>query len=199
MDEEKRDRWDDLLRRTKAGDLEAQNEFYNKLAVTLRPFLESRLRGYPREDKEDVLQEILVVFGQKLNSIRDNPHKYGMKILRNKIGHALRRHNPDRRLSIDDAQISPALKQAIELGLSRFGSEHDLLDELTKREEIERIQKAIENLPDFCRNFFVGILEGRNRKELWRFFKASFPELNRGTYRKRIYDCRRRLIELLGV
>ena len=198
MSQEIENKYNDLLHRTKAGDEEAQNKLFEELTVTLRPFLESRLRRYPREDKEDVLQDTLITFGLKLDRIRDNPHKYAIKILRNKIGHVLRDKSYKTRLSIDTPNPYPIpLKQAIERSISIHKPGEDLLDELAKREEIEQLQLAIRNLPDFCRRLFIGFLKGYEREQLWKEYRSTHPDLNRGAFRKRIYDCRKRLLELI--
>jgi DNA-directed RNA polymerase specialized sigma24 family protein len=199
LDQKTENTWNELLWQAQRGEQQAQNQLFEALSVTLRPFLESRLRGWSREDKDDVLQETLMTIGVKLDYIQTNPHKYGVKVLRNKIGHALRNSHYKKMVSANTTEdpISPALKQAIEWGLSHGKPGNDLLDDLAKKEEIERIQAAVEKLPPFCRAFFLGILTGRTRKELWRFFVRSDPSLKRGTYRKRIFDCRSKLVELL--
>jgi len=198
LTQEFENRFNELLHRTKNGDKEAQNDLFEELTVTLRPFLECRLRGYDREDKEDVLQETLITFGQKLDRIRDNPHKYAIKILRNKIGHVLRRRAHQFQISLDsDNPIPSVSKKAIERSLSIHRSSDDLLDELTRKEELNSLQNAIAALPDFCRNLFIRILKGYEREELWNQYKSTHPEMNRGAFRKRIYDCRKRLVELL--
>jgi DNA-directed RNA polymerase specialized sigma24 family protein len=199
LDQKAENIWNELLWQAQKGEQQAQNRLFEKLSVTLRPFLESRLRGWSREDKDDVLQETLFVIGAKLQNIKTNPHKYGVKVLRNKIGHALRNPPHKKMVSADlaDDRISSALKQATERGLSHGASGDNLLDELAKKEEITRIEAALEKLPPFCRTFFLGILNGRNRKELWKLFKTSDPGLKRGTYRKRIFDCRMKLADSL--
>ena len=199
LDREIENTWNELLWQAQRGEQQAQNRLFKELSVTLRPFLESRLRGWSREDKDDVLQETFIIIGAKLQDIQTNPHRYGIKVLRNKIGHALRNPPHKRMVSADSADDykSSALRQAIARSLSHESSGNDLLDELGKKEEIERIQTAVHKLPTFCRAFFLGILNGRTRKELWRLFKTSDPGLKRGTYRKRIFDCRMKLAELL--
>ena len=199
LDQKAENTWNELLWQAQKGEQQDQNKLFEALSVTLRPFLESRLRGWSREDKDDVLQETLITIGIKLERIQTNPHKYGIRVLRNKIGQALRNPPHKRMVSADanDDPLSTALKQAIELSLSHGGLGNDLLDDLAKKDEIERIQAAVEKLPPFCRTFFLGILNGRNRKELWTLFKALNLGLKRGTYRKRIFDCRMKLVELL--
>jgi DNA-directed RNA polymerase specialized sigma24 family protein len=201
VDQNTEDIWNKLLWQAQKGEQQAQSRLFERLSVTLRPFLESRLRGWSREDKDDVLQETLIIIGAKLQHIQTNPHKYGVKVLRNKIGHALRNPPHKKIVSADsmDDPISPSLRNAIERSVSHGIVRNDLFDELTMREEIERIQAAVEKLPPFCRAFFLGILSGQTRKELWRLFKKSDPELKRGTYRKRIFDCRMKLAELLEI
>jgi len=199
LDPKAENTWNELLWRAQKGEQQDQNKLFEALSVTLRPFLESRLRGWSREDRDDVLQETLITIGVKLKKIQTNPHKYGIIVLRNKIGRALRNPPHKRMVSADDDDdpLSGTLKQAIELSLSHGGSGNDLLDDLAKRDEIERIQAAVEKLPAFCRTFFLGILNGRDGKERWNLFKTLNPGLKRGTYRKRVFDCRMKWVELL--
>ena len=78
--------WNALLMGAKNGDSQKKNQLFSNLSVTLRPFLQYRLRGWSVEDREDILQETLITIDRKLEAVESNPHKYAIGVLRNKIG-----------------------------------------------------------------------------------------------------------------
>ncbi|TKJ39942.1 hypothetical protein CEE37_09400 [candidate division LCP-89 bacterium B3_LCP] len=199
MSNDNHNSWNDLLELSKIGDGEGQRQLFEKLAVTLRPILQCRLRGWAHEDQDDILQETLITVGQKLPQIESNPHKYSMIILRNKIGDALRARKRRIQVSIDSLTDpdSTSLKSAIEQALSQSSHEEEVLSGLDNRRQIDSIKEGIKRLSSFCQTFFLGILEDLDPQELWELFKSSEPGLQRNTYRKRIFDCRRKLKETL--
>lgn len=198
MDSSAKD-WNDLLKLARAGDREGQRQFFTKLAVTLRPIVQCRLRGWPREDQEDVLQETLITVAQKLDTVRSNPHKYAAVVLRNKIGDALRARSGRIRLSLDSAPELGAgsIWQEVEQILSQTRGDEDALTQVELSERLERIKSAIKRLSSFCQAFFLGVMEQRKTGELWELFKASNPGLKRNAFRKRIFDCRMKLKSIL--
>ena len=191
--------WNDLLRLARSGDRQGQGQFFTQLAVTLRPIVQCRLRGWPREDQEDILQEALITVAQKLDRVRSNPHKYAAAVLRNKIGDALRARSGRIRLSLDSApdQGAGSIRQEIEQILGQTASGGDALTQVELSERLERVKSAIKRLSSFCQVFFLGIMEQREIGELWELFSASNPGLKRNAFRKRIFDCRMKLKSIL--
>ncbi len=191
--------WNDLLLRSKQGNLEAQDELLSSLAVTLRPMLQCRLRGRPKEDLEDALQDTLLTFSQKIDKIDSDPHRYAAVILRNKIGDYYRRQKSALKISIDTEpeSMAPGLRREIEEVMSRHGPGVFIQPKLEKEEQIKKIKAAIKSLSQFCKTFFLGILEDYDRDHLFELLCVSEPSLSRGTYRKRIFDCRQKLKTLI--
>lgn len=198
MDSSAKD-WNDLLKLTKAGDREGQRQFFTQLAVTLRPIVQCRLRGWLREDQEDVLQETLITVAQKLDNVHSNPHKYAAAVLRNKVGDALRARSGRIRMSLDSApdQGIGSIRQEVEQILGQTASGGDALTQVELSERIERVKSAIQRLSSFCQAFFLGVMEHREVGELWELFKEGNPGLKRNAFRKRIFDCRMKLKSIL--
>jgi DNA-directed RNA polymerase specialized sigma24 family protein len=191
--------WDELLSRAKTKDRQALNELIIQLTVTLRPILQSRLRGWSHEDKQDVMQETLVTFTQKLAEVKSNPHHFAAAILRHKIGDAMRRQRRGHAdfVTLDDNSIAPDMRRQIELCLSQYGPGTTFVRRLEDAELLKHVIRALEELSDFCQTFFLGLMEQVDREELFQLLRRMDPSLRRGTFRKRIFDCRQRLKLLL--
>ncbi len=191
--------WNRLLIQAKSGDQQALHNLFVKLTVTLPVILQSRLRGWPTADLQDILQETLITFARKLGEIRDNPQLYAAGILRNKIGDALRVNRGHIRVPLDawPESASPTLRNEVEQAMRQEGLFADALSELERKELLERLRQALKKLSLFCQTFFLGILEQREMEEVRKTLEASTPELKPGAFRKRIFDCRMKLKELL--
>ncbi|HEX7344510.1 MAG TPA: sigma factor [bacterium] len=191
--------WEALLKRAQRDDVSAVTELLSNLAVTLRPIVQYRLRGWSRQDHDDILQETLITFARKLKQIESTPQHYAAGILRNKIGDALRSRERRSEISRSDeaAEASPVWRHEVEIALRQQNPEEDLLGQIDNDELIERIRRAVSKLSLFCQAFFVGILEGQNMADLWELFKAAEPNLERNAFRKRIFACRLKLKALL--
>lgn len=131
--------------------------------------------------------------------VESNPHKYAFAILRNKIGDAQRSHQKRREnpLQVDQRHDSSLEVPLNKLVINPTGAEDDALAELERKDLTDHVREAIKKLPLFCRTFFLAILEGRSIKELWRLSKELEPGLRRSAFDKRIFDCRRKLKELM--
>lgn len=190
--------WNALLRDAQKGDLEARNELCEKLRVRLRPVLKYRLLGLSTEDHQDIMQDTLVVFIEKMGNIKSNPHRYAFKILKNKIGNALQDRQKAIKIPIreDKEKRQGHAKRLDEEILTTGETEDDILDHLDRKIAVENILSAITKLSDFCRIFILAILEGRSVKDVWKLFRATEPNLQRSTFDKRTFDCRKKVREL---
>jgi RNA polymerase sigma factor (sigma-70 family) len=191
--------WNDLLKRAQEGNQQSLTSLFSQLTVTLNPIIQCRLRGWSSADQADILQETLITLYQKLNSLESNPHKYAARILRNKIGDAYRRQRTGHKISIDaSAEGMPkGLQLDIEEALSQYTQSDNLQLQIDHRDLIKTIKRAIRQLSSFCQTFFLGILEQRDRREVFEVLQAIEPELSRGTFRKRIFECRQKLKALI--
>ena len=164
----------------------------------MRQLTKYRLWGWSEQDREDIVQDCLCTFLQKIDLIESDPQVYAHEILRNKIGNALQRRKilevplqseTPGRSSLDRHMDNPDL---------RANRGDDFATMLQTRERLKRVSDSIAKLPDFCRNFFLGLLEGRPIRELWIIFNQREPQLQRSAFDTRVFDCRKRLRQLVG-
>lgn len=197
MSQEGESRWSELLRGAQAGQTLAREELCRELTVRLRQVVKHRVWDWPRQDQEDLVQDCLVTFLQKLDQVNSSPQGYACEILRYKIGNALQRKSAYVHIQTDKQNDSNALNAAPAL-TQRPEDTDGFVTEIERRDSTKRIADAIERLPDFCRNLFLGLLQEKSVLELWTFFRSREPELQRSAFDKRIFDCRRRLRLLIG-
>jgi len=195
-DEPKLD-WNDLLLKVKAEQTEARNALCQALSVRLRLIAQYRLWGWSRQDLDDVVQESLVTLLQKLPQVNSNPQMFACEILRHKIGDALRRRKMIKiPLQADPADDSHS-REAVAMPAVHPEEDDGFIARIEARDRVDLVKTAIRNLSPFCRAFFLGILEGQSAPELWRLFKRLEPGLQRSAFDKRIFDCRKRLKQLV--
>ena len=192
--------WDRLLQNAKTGDRDAQNRLCERLKVRLSSVVKYRLQGWSSEEREDILQDTLLVFMEKMPQVNSQPQHYALAILKNKIGNALQHRRIATHLPLRDSNGSDTEQQkclAAEI-LSTGETESEFLDKLDKKLALEHILGALTELSDFCRVFFIGMIEGQSLRDVWQLSKACEPNLRRSAFDKRTFDCRRRLRELLA-
>ena len=80
--------WNGLLAKAKSGDQGSVDQLYKELNVRLQSVIQYRLWGWSKEDLDDIVQNTLMVFCEKLNQIESNPHYFALNIMRNKVGDA---------------------------------------------------------------------------------------------------------------
>lgn len=190
--------FDKLLRACKSGDPAARERLFGLLQVRLRSILKYRLRGWPVEELEDILQDALLVVAEKLDQVESNPHYYALDVLRKKIGSSISRRHRRINLSIDPtggnedqddsgAVASPAMLPSHEIDMTALES----------ADTAEVIRKAIGQLSPLCQALFTALLEKRSVAETWELFGMAESGLRRSTFDKRVFDCRRKLRRLL--
>lgn len=188
-----------LLRASKSGDTGARERLFRHLQVRLRPILKYRLWGWPVEELEDILQDALLVVAEKLDQVESNPHYFALDVLRKKIGGSISRHHRRVHLSIDPtgtdeergergAAASPAALPSHEIDVAALES----------ADTAEAIRKAIGRLSPLCQALFTALLENRSVAETWELFGGTEKGLRRSTFDKRLFDCRRKLRQLLA-
>jgi DNA-directed RNA polymerase specialized sigma24 family protein len=190
--------FDEWLRASKSGDMAARERLFTHLQVRLRPVLKYRLRGWPVEELEDILQDTLLVVSEKLDQVESNPHYFALDVLRKKIGSSLTRRHRRIGQSIDptgggehrenDEVASPAELPTHEMDLSA----------LENADTAEAISRAIRKLSPLCQALFTALLENRSVAETWKLFSLTEQGLRRSTFDKRLFDCRRKLRQLLA-
>jgi DNA-directed RNA polymerase specialized sigma24 family protein len=190
--------WSDVLQKTKAGQPAAWDELCRELSVRLFQIAKYRLWGWSDPDLEDIVQDCLCTFWQKLDHVESNPQAYACEILRNKIGNALQRRKfQNLPLSSDYREEGDGNRSAVDPPAVE-SPDDGILTGLASRDRLNKVCKAIMDLQDFCRNFFLGLVEGRTIQEMWILYSQREPDLRRNAFDKRVYDCRQRLRRLVG-
>ncbi len=189
--------WDGLLKRAQDGDRGSRNDLCGKIKVRLGPILQYRLWGWSSEELEDILQDTLVVFLQKLDQIKSNPHLYTLEVLRHKIGDALRTHKRVIAVGSSEGQVPIEEVSGEETGGNIAQAGGNFTDDLETKDLADYIRKVIKKLSLFCQTFFLAILEDQTIGEVWHLSREVEPDLHRSTFDKRVFDCRRRLRKLV--
>src|SRR3989339_147506 len=90
-----------LLQRAKSGDETGLSELCGVIRVRLLGLVRFKVRGWSREDHEDLVQDTLVVFVRDLRKIEDNPLTYAHAVLQKRIWNELDKARRSREVSLD--------------------------------------------------------------------------------------------------
>ncbi len=189
-----------LLGLAKTADADALNRLCKEIEVRLRPILEFRLRSWSREDREDLLQNTLITFCEKIGGVSDHPLRFALAILRNKVGNELQAARRQREVALvtDESAEDRAPSQASLAASSLAAAQDDMAANLERKERAEQIVAAIRQLADFCKQALFALLRGYSVMEVWQQAQSEEVGLKRGTFDKRLFDCKKRLKVLLG-
>jgi DNA-directed RNA polymerase specialized sigma24 family protein len=190
-----------LLHRAKSGDEAGLGELCGVVRVRLLGLVRFKVRGWSREDHEDLVQETLTIFIRDLHKIEHSPLTYAHAILRKRIWNELDKARRSREVSLDqrlpDDKVSDSA-DALDTRLLRDNSVN-VADEVERKVTLERVWWAIQSLNHkFCKPLLTAIMEGYEIGELWERFSRLDPNLSRNTFYKRVFDCRKRLWAVLG-
>lgn len=187
-----------LLVSARQADAAAQSALFRELSARLRPVIAYRLRTYRQEDRDDLLQDTLATFFEKIEAVQDHPERFALQILRNKIGNILQSPWQGKVDSIVSDDAEPVAGQGItEARISMREEVPDIHDTIDHARRVAQITAAIRKLGTFCRLILTGLLEGLAVAELWEQIQQVEPTLARGAFDKRIFDCKKKLREEL--
>jgi DNA-directed RNA polymerase specialized sigma24 family protein len=180
--------WLGLLDRVKKGDPEAKETLAWELHVRLRPLVQHRLSAWSAQDWEDILQNTFETFfaGASLQRIRSDPLRWALKILRNKIGEAIRKRRSSKEIALE------AVAETAH-GNDVFADRTSLVTEMEYRELWRQLDSCIVGLSGFCQQYFQAYREGYDRRELWCIAKQADPKLKKNAYYARVFRCLERL------
>jgi DNA-directed RNA polymerase specialized sigma24 family protein len=185
--------WQMLLKAAKRGDQRQLSELFEALHVRLWIIIQYKCWGWSIEDQEDLLQETLKVFLEKIDGISDRPDLFALKILKNKIGDELRKRLGRRKIFPDDDDDTQA-PLIVPLDESLLSEEsYDIEREIENKEIIDNFKHSIKKLSTFCKTFFLGLLEGKSINDMWEFFSSLDPKLKRSAFDTRNLRCRQKL------
>jgi len=138
-----------------------ENPILAKLRERIRRFAASKVS---REAAEDIAQDVLLVLHEKYSSV-ERPEELiplSIQIARLKILGARRkvvRRGEHTQLSVDDLPLASA--------------EEDPFEQAARREELDRLESALRELGDRCRELFRLKLEGLTFPEIQKRLKVD--------------------------
>jgi RNA polymerase sigma factor (sigma-70 family) len=185
------------LTQAKAGDAASLGRLCEEARVRLRLVVKYRLRGWSEAEREDLVQDTLVTFCEKIETVDRTPLAFALWILRQKIGNELQKAYRVRERSFQEALGKPS-RDGDEYTIEPADPGDDPAMEFDRKETAQRIRSAITQLSDFCRFVFAGMLEGYRLQEIWTRYKEIEPDLQRSAFDKRTHACRRKLFALMG-
>lgn len=199
MNTERNPDWNELLGQVKGGQAAARENLYRELSVRLAAVAQYRLWGWPRQDLEDLVQDCICTVLQKLDQVDSNPHLYACQILDHKIGDALRRRSRiiNTPLAADVSEEDQHRTAAANPAIHPEDDSDGFALRTEARDRVALVQNGIKRLSAFCRTFFLGVMEGQSVQELWNLFQEVEPTLQRSAFDKRIFDCRKRLKQIV--
>lgn len=158
------------------------NPILERLRERILRFAASRVS---REAAEDIAQEVLLVLHEKYSSV-ERPEELvplSIEIARFKILGARRkvaRRGENTQVSVDDLPLASA--------------DDDPFEQVARREQLERLEGALRELGERCRELFRLKLEGLTFPEIRQRLKVD--SLN--TLYTWDFRCRKQIIEKLG-
>lgn len=188
--------WNLLLNNAKNGIEADRNRLFELLRERLLTICGFRLRGWPAEEIEDVVQDSLAVVFIKLDSVNDNPHYFSLTVLENKIGGLLRQRKRRTMISLNPTgSLNEQDEANSELQLPS-DSHDEMLDHLHGSEIAVKLQTALKKLSPLCQAIFLALLQLSSVADVWEAYQQREPRLSRNAFDKRLFDCRRKLRDI---
>ncbi len=185
--------WNSLLNNAKAGDESDRTRLFEHLHRRLIEIGRSRLRGWPIEEIEDIVQDSLLVFFSKIETVSDNPHHFAHVVLLNKIGGLLRQRKRRTMISLNPTGAASDQEEANQELQLPSESYDEMLDHLRGSEIAEKLRSALKQLSPLCQAIFLALLNLGSVAEVWSEYQDRTPKITRSAFDKRISDCRRKL------
>jgi DNA-directed RNA polymerase specialized sigma24 family protein len=191
---------DALLMRAKSGDNAGLEKLCGAVRVRLLGLVRFKMRGWSREDHEDLVQETLTIFSRDVRKIENNPLIYAHAILQKRIWNELDKVRRNREVSLDRRMPEEHFDDPAGARDEHLLEDNsaDVADEVERKDKLERVWQAIQSLNhEFCKPMLTAMMEGYDIGELWLRFSELDSRLNRNTFYKRVFDCRKRLWAML--
>lgn len=190
--------WNELLTKARHGDQPAMSELCTRIKDKLDLIARYRMRKVHPDEINEIVQQTLAVFAEKLNQVQDNPHLFALQIMHHKLGHyytARSRKGPGSEEDRSAGMVAQSESDTADTDITDAST--DIHAEVEARDLQQRVLGALLTLKPFCRTLFLGLLKGFSTRELWEYFQPREPSMNRGAYDKRVLDCRKRLRSML--
>jgi DNA-directed RNA polymerase specialized sigma24 family protein len=187
-----------LLQQCRRGDPTAREKLFRHLEVRLRTILKYRLRGWSTDDLDDVLQDTLLVVSEKLDQVETHPDFFALNVLRNKIGNCIIRRRRRVFLSLNSTGSTSENEDDNPDQVTAVANPEDDFAVVEDADTAATIKKAIGQLSPLCQALFTALLDSVSVADTWDFFQQTESGLQRATFDKRLFDCRRRLRRLVA-
>ena len=154
---------EELLKQAKAGDRFSSDTLFELVRVRLLGLVRFKVRGWPREDYEDLVQETMAIFARDLQKIEHNPLIYAHAILQKRIWNELDKARRSREVSLDRRLADNPDSESDALPVDRLLQDNttDVADEIERKVKLERVWHAIQSLNhEFCKPLLTAIMEG---------------------------------------
>ena len=191
--------WNSLLNSSKAGLDADRDRLFELLLVRLVTICQYRLRGWPSEEIEDIVQDSLAIVFEKLATVNDNPHYFALAVLENRIGGVLRQKRRRTMISLNPTGTLGEQDDVQGADMQLPSESYDeMLDHLHESDLSDKLLRALRKLSPLCQAIFLALLKYRAVAEVWEEYQEREPKLSRNAFDKRLFDCRKKLRELTG-
>jgi RNA polymerase sigma-70 factor (ECF subfamily) len=163
-----------------------RDEILTQLRERIVRYAASQLQGSPTGDlAQDLAQEVLIVLHEKYSELDriEDLLPLSLEIARLKIWAARRksvRRGEDRNVPVDDLPLA--------------GGEADPFEQASRRESVSRLESALAQLGERCRELFRLKLEGYTFPEI----RTRLEVVSLNTLYTWDFRCRKQLLERLG-
>jgi len=188
-----------LLTLAKNGEKNAINELFRLLHVRLRDDPQFSSQGWGMEIDDDLLQDSSIVFLNKMDTeVKDNPYQYFKQIVKFKIHDKINAKKRTRE-RIDDSvhtrHSSNGTEEVIDVAFD-IPYDDSFDQRVEDQDELNHILYALDDLSDFCRDFFKTLFRNQNEK-LWRITAKMEYNMSETALNTRIHRCRHSLKNIL--
>jgi DNA-directed RNA polymerase specialized sigma24 family protein len=186
-----------LLELAKGGDSASLGQLCEEARVRLTLIVKYRLRGWSETERQDLVQDTLLTFCEKIQVVDRTPMAFALWILRQKIGNEFQKVRRSRERSFSNV-AGDSTRDDDNPSLDPADPADDPATAYDRKETLTALRDAIGKLDEFCRAVFAGLLEGMKMQEIWERYRDLEPRLHRGAFDKRTHMCRRKLLALVG-
>lgn len=178
-----------LFARGQAGDREALDDFCMLIRPGLLLILRLKLKGWPSELIEDLVQDTLLTIVTKAASVEGSPTSFALTILHNKIGNVLKRKASLREVAMQEG--NPGLDEQAKLNHLEF------MNTVEQRDTLDAAVQVISKMNDPCRTLLIGTLEEKSMSDLWLYYSVVVANPSRSKFYKQLKACQRQLLRSL--
>jgi DNA-directed RNA polymerase specialized sigma24 family protein len=173
---------DDLFRRAQTGDAAALEAYCQAVRGGLILVVKFNYPDFSQETRDDIVQDSLTTFVEKIREINESPQGFLLKILYYNLGSELRRRGVDRK-RLDNGDIHTLQKPVS----PKFE------DDIERHDLIAACIRTIDHMREPERTLLRKTFGGENRSMIYEWYRQFDPYANYEAFRKRLYRARQEL------